>query len=80
MGGLLNEIGPKYVGRIDFFKLDIDQSPEIAAEYNVRSIPTLVFFHNGAAVHHVVGLIAMQLLQEKLDHLASLAGETGGEQ
>jgi len=77
MGGLLDEVGPAYAGRIDFYKLDIEQSPEIAAEYGARSIPTLVFFHNGGAVHRVVGLIPLHPLQEKLDHLASLAGEDG---
>lgn len=75
MGGLLDEVGPTYVGRIDFFKLDIDQSPGIAAEYGVQSIPALVFFHDGSAVHRIVGLIPLYPLREKLDHLASLAGE-----
>jgi thioredoxin 1 len=75
MGGLLDELGPAYTGRINFFKLDIDQASEIAAEYGVRSIPTLVFFHDGDAVHRVVGLLPLHPLREKLDHLASLGGE-----
>ena len=74
-GGLLDEVGPEYSGRIDFYKLDIDQSPEIATQYGVRSIPTLVFFHNGSVVNRVVGVKPLNALTEAFDRLASLGGE-----
>jgi thioredoxin 1 len=72
MGGLLDELGPTYAGRIDFYKLNIEQNPEIAVEYGVQSIPTLVFFNDGSAVHRIVGLMPLQPLKENLDHLADL--------
>jgi thioredoxin 1 len=74
-GGLLDEVSPEYAGRIDFYKLDIDQSPEIAAQYNVQSIPTLVFFHQGAVVNRMVGVVPLNALKEAFDRLASLGGE-----
>lgn len=73
-GGLLDEVGPEYVGKIDFYKLEIDQNPEIAARYGVRSIPTLVFFHNGNIVNRVVGVVPLNPLKEALDRLAGMGG------
>jgi thioredoxin 1 len=72
MGGLLDELGPQYAGRIEFFKLHLDQNAEIAAEYGVQSIPTLIFFHGGEAVGRVVGLMPLHPLKERLDYLARL--------
>ena len=73
MSGLVDELGPQYAGKIEFFKLNIDQNAEIAAEYGVRSIPTLVFFYDGGPVGQVVGLMAIGPLKQQLDRLASLA-------
>ena len=76
--GLLDEIGPEYVGKIDFYKLDIDQSPEIAAQYKVRSIPTLIFFHRGDVVNRVVGVMPLNPLKKALDRLAALRSKNEG--
>lgn len=73
-GGLLNEVGPEYAGRVDFYKLEIDQSPEIAAQYGVKSIPTLIFFHNGNIVNRVVGVVPLNPLKQALDKLAGMGG------
>lgn len=71
-GGLLDEVGPQYVGRIDFYKLDIDQNPEIAAQFGVKSIPTVIFFHNGNVVNRMVGVHPLNALIEALDRLAKM--------
>lgn len=42
---------------IKVIKVDVDQAEEIAATYNVYSIPTLVYFENGQAVRQSVGYI-----------------------
>jgi len=72
MGGLLDEVGPQYTGRIEFFKLNLDQSADIAAEYGVQSIPTLVFFNAGEPVGRIVGLMPLHPLKDQLDRLARL--------
>jgi thioredoxin len=70
MGGLLNEIGPDYVGKINIFKLNVDQNPQTTINYQVRNIPTIILFRNGRAVDRIVGLMPMMPLRRKLDSLS----------
>jgi thioredoxin 1 len=71
MGGLLNEIGPEYAGRVNIFKLNIDQNPATSAKFAVRSIPTVILFRNGKPVERIVGLLPLKPLKQKLDKLAA---------
>ena len=70
MGGLLNEIGPDYVGRVNIFKLNVTQSPETAARFQIRSVPTVVFLRGETLIVTIVGLLPLIPLREKLDRLA----------
>jgi thioredoxin 1 len=72
MGGLLRELGPEYAGRVNIYKLNIMRDDEIASQFRIRGIPTLLFFKNGKLVEQVVGLIPMDALRQKLDKLAPL--------
>jgi thioredoxin 1 len=76
MSGLIDELGPQYAGAIEFFKLNIDQDPEIAAENGVRSVPTLVFFIEGQPVNRVPGLLPLGPLSEQLDRLVARGKKT----
>jgi len=69
MGGLLNEIGPDYAGRVNIFKLNVDHYPGITAQYQIRGVPTIIFFRQGRAVDKVVGLLPLNPLREKMDEL-----------
>lgn len=69
MGGLLNEIGPDYVGKLNFFKLNVELNPRTTAQYRIRSVPTLILFNNGRAMDQVIGLLPMIPLRQKLDRL-----------
>jgi len=70
MGGLLNELGPDFADRIEFYKLNVDKNPQTAAKYQIQSVPTLVFFYRGKMVDKIVGLMPLNPLREKLDRLA----------
>jgi len=70
MGGLLDEIGPDYVGRVRIFKLNVDQNPETAIQYQIQSVPTVMLFRKGKPVDRVVGLMPLKPLRAKLDSLA----------
>ncbi|MCD6161241.1 MAG: thioredoxin fold domain-containing protein [candidate division Zixibacteria bacterium] len=69
MGGLLDEIGPEYAGRVNIFKLNVSENPIMARRYQVRSIPTVVFFRRGKEIDRVVGLIPLNPLKQKIDNL-----------
>ena len=42
--------------QVKFCKLDVDEERELAIEYGIESIPTLLFFKNGKVVHKLIGL------------------------
>ncbi|KPL00579.1 MAG: hypothetical protein AMJ90_08090 [candidate division Zixibacteria bacterium SM23_73_2] len=71
MGGLLDEVGPDYDGRIKIFKLNVEQNPKVAQKYGIRSIPTVILFRNGKPVDMIIGLLPLNPLKQKLDRLIS---------
>ena len=70
MKGLLDEIGPDYVGRVNIFQLNVDENPETAMRYQIMSVPTLILFHRGRPRERITGLIPLHPLREKFDRLA----------
>ena len=52
---VIEEIAEEYADKIVVAKLDVDEVPSIAGQYNVMSIPTLVVFENGKEVNRMVG-------------------------
>ncbi len=63
----LHELALEYDGQMSVGKLDVDSSPNIAMKYGVRSIPALIFFKNGEAVHTIVGARPKGALQKEID-------------
>jgi thioredoxin 1 len=61
------ELAKEYEGRVKVVKLDVDSNYQTAGIYDVRSIPTLLFFKNGKVVDKIVGVQSKQKLKEKLD-------------
>ncbi len=56
-------------GKVNVFKLDVDDNPKTAEKYGIRSIPTVIFFRDGAQVDVNVGAMSESALQGKLDFL-----------
>lgn len=57
LGPLIEQLAAEYRGRATIAKLNVDESPDTATRYGVRSIPTLLFFRDGVLVDKVVGLL-----------------------
>ena len=53
---ILEQLANSLEGKVKVSKLNVDQNPEIAAEYNIQSIPSLVLFKNGKEINRIVGL------------------------
>ena len=49
---------------VDFYKVNIDENPSLADEFEVRSIPNVVIFKNGQAADRSIGFVSEQQLQE----------------
>ncbi len=75
MSGLVEDLGQEYAGRVDFFKLNIDQESDIAADFGVLSIPTLIFFANSEPVGRINGLLPLDALRQQLDALIAKAAK-----
>jgi thioredoxin 1 len=52
---VLEEIGAEYSDTITIAKLDIDENPSVARDYQVLSVPTLILFKGGEPVRQIVG-------------------------
>ena len=66
---ILDELAIEYAGKIKVCKVDVDSSPESAAKFNVRGIPTLLVFKNGAVEATKVGALSKGQLTEFVDAL-----------
>jgi thioredoxin 1 len=69
---IVEELSSDYNGKVTIAKLDIDSNPQIAAKYNINSIPTLLFFKNGTVVDQHTGLLAKAPLKNKIDKIFQL--------
>ena len=63
----LESVAVDYEGKVKIVKLNIDDSPSIAAQYQVMSIPTLLFFKGGEVKSQVVGLVGKDKIARKID-------------
>ncbi len=52
-------------------KVNTDEAPEIAGQFGIRSIPTVIFFKNGEAVDAMIGAAPKQMYVEKIEALLS---------
>lgn len=66
---VVDRLAERYEGRFKFCRLNVDESPQIAAKYRIMAIPTLMFFKGGEAVDTVVGAVPERILQPKIDEL-----------
>ncbi|MBQ9565486.1 MAG: thioredoxin [Synergistaceae bacterium] len=69
MGPVVERIAADYAGKAKVGKVNVDESPTMAARFNVKSIPTFLFFKAGNAVDRVVGGVPGQELSTRLDRL-----------
>jgi thioredoxin 1 len=69
MAPIIDELAKEYEGTVKIGKLNVDDNPDTARQYRVMSIPTFIILKNGEAVDTVVGVVAKNVLKEKLDAL-----------
>jgi thioredoxin 1 len=66
---IVEDLATEYGARVKVAKLDVDANPNIAGQFGVMSIPTLILFKGGEAVQRVVGYQPKSALKAKLDAL-----------
>jgi thioredoxin 1 len=65
----IEKLSEQYAGRAKVVKVDVDQAPDLAAQYGVRSIPTVVLFHGGREAARWVGVQPPATYTQALDKL-----------
>ena len=61
---VLEELAEASEGRVTLMKVNVDANPGLAARYEIRSIPTILFVKEGAVVERVVGAVPRAVLQD----------------
>ena len=64
---ILDEVEEEMAGQMDVVKVNVDDADEVAAQYRIMSIPTLLFFKNGQIVDKTVGAMPKNVLVEKIN-------------
>lgn len=53
---IIEELAKEYEGKVVVCKIDIDENEELANEYNIMSVPTVIIFKNNENVEEIIGL------------------------
>lgn len=69
LGPTVEEVAADYEGRALVAKCNVDDAEDVAAEFGIRSIPTLIFFKDGIAVDKTVGIVSKADIETKLNNL-----------
>jgi thioredoxin 1 len=68
---ILDELAEEYNGRVKIAKVNIDEQQQLAAQYGIRAIPTLLMFHKGEVSEQIVGLKSKRDLKNSIDRVAA---------
>jgi len=64
---VVDEISEQYEGQVKVVKVNTDENPNVASQYGIRSIPTLMIFKDGQRVDMVVGAVPKTTLANTLE-------------
>ena len=66
---IIEELAKEYDGKINVGKCDVEECDDIAAEFGIRNIPTILFFKGGEIVDKMVGAASKSKIEEKFKAL-----------
>ncbi len=69
MAPILDRVGTQLKGRVQIVKIDTDKYPNLASQYQINALPTLVLFKNAQPVERIEGLVQADQLIGRLQTL-----------
>ena len=66
---IIDELATEYSGKAKIAKVDVDNNQQVAMQYGIRSIPTILMFKDGEQVETIVGAVPKEQIQNKLNSL-----------
>ena len=67
VSAIMDEIAAEYEGRVAVLKADVDDCEDLAIDYKVRNVPTILFIKNGQVVDKQAGAAAKNVFVEKIE-------------
>ena len=64
---IVEELATEYEGKFKIGKMDVDNNPQVATQFGIRSIPTLLIFKGGKVVDTIVGAVPKGQFVQKLN-------------
>ena len=69
LGPVIEELAGEFENKAVIAKLNVDENPNTAAQYGIRSIPTMLIFKNGEIVDQMIGAMPKNMIAEKINTL-----------
>jgi thioredoxin 1 len=72
MNPIISELSAEFDGQVTIGKVNVDQQPQLAAEYRIQSIPSFLLFRDGIVIDTLVGAVPKKVLVEKIQTIANM--------
>lgn len=69
LGPTVDDVAEEFAGRVTVAKCNVDDCEEVAEQFGIRSIPTLLFFQNGEVADKCIGLVSKAEIESKINNL-----------
>ncbi len=70
VGPIMEQLAAESNGRYRIAKLNVDENPRIATQYQIQSIPTMLIFKDGKLIDRIIGAQPKQAIAERLSKAA----------
>lgn len=65
----VDEIAKEFDGKLKVGKVDVDSNPKVSSKYQIRSIPSIVFFKNGKVTDQIIGAVPKVKIMSKVESI-----------
>lgn len=63
---MMERLSIKYIGKMEFYRMDIERSHSILSKFNIRQFPAVITFKQGEIIDYFTGMLPERLIEERL--------------